>query len=157
MGKVYKEINEGRQCDDLFIDLMKAFDTVDHATLLVRLQEAGEWWGVCHYGGFPFISVAGPIGLDWVDFWASKELSHKDLVSLDHYSWCNNLCNGRFKGKLPIANCFADDTALFDKTESIECLKVIMQYDVNALNSWFMKNFKIMCTTYFFVFVKPQS
>lgn len=67
MGQVYNGINEGRQCDGLFIDLMKAFDTVDHASLLVRLQEAGEWRGV-RSGGFPFISVAGPIGLDWVYF-----------------------------------------------------------------------------------------
>lgn len=59
--------------------------------------------------------------------------------------YTNNLCNGRFKGKLV---AFADDTALFYKTESIEILKLNIRYDVNELNWWFMRNFMIMSPKY---------
>lgn len=40
MGEVYNGINEDSQCTGIFIGIMKAFNTVDHSTLLLRLQEA---------------------------------------------------------------------------------------------------------------------
>jgi hypothetical protein len=145
MSEVYRGINEGKQCAGLFVDVMKAFDTVDHSILLDRLQEAGvrgiplRWFSSYLSGrsqrtkvgritseqgliehGIPQGSVlAGPLFLIYV----------------------NSLCNGSFRGKLV---SFADDTALFYKADTIELLFQNMQYDVNALRWWFTNNYMVM-------------
>ncbi len=41
MSQVYTGVNEGKVCAGLFVDVMKAFDTVDHRILLSRMHDAG--------------------------------------------------------------------------------------------------------------------
>ncbi len=46
-GMVYEGMNEGNFCAGLFVDVMKAFDTVDHEILLEKMFKAGMR-GVAH-------------------------------------------------------------------------------------------------------------
>lgn len=41
MMQVYNGVNEGKYCAGLFVNVMEAFDTVDHTMLLNRLNDAG--------------------------------------------------------------------------------------------------------------------
>jgi retron-type reverse transcriptase len=38
---IYNGINEGKKCSALYVDIKKAFDTVDHMILLEKLWAAG--------------------------------------------------------------------------------------------------------------------
>lgn len=138
-------INDGKQCADVFIDVMKVFDTVDHSTPLERLYEA---------------ELRG-LSLRWFSSYLSDRIQRtreKDVLSgqgnIEHgipqgsvlsgplfLVQASNLCNGKFKGKLV---SFADDTAFFYSTDSIEALKEQMQGDINALRSRFTKSFMVM-------------
>ena len=53
----------------------------------------------------------------------------------------NELCNGSFKGSLV---AFADDTALFYKSNSLDQLYADMQSDLTSLRWWFTKSCMIM-------------
>lgn len=145
MTQVYQETNKGKCCAGIFIDIMKAFDTVDHQILLTKLHDAGirgtplEWFRsyllnrnhVTRVGsiesnmgttrhGIPQGSVlSGPLFLIYV----------------------NSLCEGVFKGKL---TAFADDTALFYSGDSLAQLRTFMQEDLDALRLWFTKNYMVL-------------
>lgn len=145
MGEVYTGINEGKQCSGMFIDVMKAFDTVDHATLLLRLQEAVvrgvplRWFSSYLEGRTQRTRVNGVLSEQG---YIKHGIPQGSVLSGPLFLvYVNNLCNGCFKGKLV---SFADDTALFYKADSVETLKIYMQHDVNALRWWFTKNFMVM-------------
>lgn len=140
-SKVYNGLNSKFQVAGLFIDITKAFDSVDHKILISCLSEAGirgvplNWFRsyllertqcvrinqstseflpiTC---GVPQGSVLGPILF---------------LV------FVNSLCLGRFKGSL---TSFADDTALCYQSHNVDSLFNDMEYDLNQLKVWFTLN-----------------
>ena len=134
MSKVYTGLNNSKYCAGLFVDVMKAFDTVDHVTLLTRLEEAGvrgvplQWFHSYLSGRTQRTKVSGVLS-DLGDI--QHGIPQGSVLSGPLFLiYVNNLCNGNFKGNLC---AFADDTALFYEANSIEQLKIDMQYDVNAL------------------------
>lgn len=92
---------------------MKASNTVDHSTLLLRLQEAGvrdvplRWFSYCLSGRTQRTRVGGFLSKQGV----AKHGIPQDVLSGPLFLvYINNLCNGCFKGKLVD---FADNIVLF--------------------------------------------
>jgi hypothetical protein len=145
MESTYSLINSGKLCSALFIDITKAFDTVDHKILLKKLWNAGvrglpyQWFSsyligrnqcvrigdsVSNFGvlncGVPQGSVLGPI-----------------LFLI----YINDLCNGTFNGQLV---AFADDTAFIYGNENIQELHNKMSIDLYLLRLWFDSNYMVL-------------
>jgi hypothetical protein len=145
MEQEYAGINEGKYCAGLFVDVMKAFDTVDHEVLLSRLYDAGVR-GVAHRWFTSYLTGRSQ---------STKVEGHiSDSAALPHgipqgsvlsgplfLIYVNNLCNGNFTGNLV---SYADDTALFYQANTVEELKIKIQNDVNLLRYWFTNNFMSM-------------
>lgn len=145
MSQIYKGINYGKVCAGIFVDVMKAFDTVDHEILICKLNDAGvrgvalEW-----FKSF----LTGRKQVTKANNSSSKEGSM--LFGIPQGSvlsgplfivFINNLCGGLFKGKLV---AFADDTALLYTANTVAELQLHMQQDVNALRWWFTTHLMVM-------------
>lgn len=141
MGQVNRGINDGHNVSGLFIDIKKAFDTVDHGILLKKLYNCG-FRGTAH---------------DWFNSYLSNRkqcVRINDTVSEMGEITCgvpqgsvlgailfiifvNDLCNGNYKGKL---TAFADDTALCYVEKDPNTLSMQIQSDLGSLNWWFITN-----------------
>ncbi len=145
MTQVYESVNKGKCCAGIFIDVMKAFDTVDHGVLLTKMYDAGvrgiplQWFksylsdrshitrvgsvvsetGIIRHGIPQGSVLSGPLFLIYV----------------------NNLCELPFLGNLV---AFADDTALFYSSHDLEQLRLNMQEDLKLLRLWFTKNYMVI-------------
>lgn len=138
---VYDGLNKNEHVSGIFIDITKAFDSVEHIILLDCLWKAGvrgttfKWFKSYLCGrsqsvrfqnylsstlpiesGVPQGSVLGPILF---------------LV------YINSLCNGDLSGSL---TCFADDTAICYSSVDNHLLQLEMQRDMDKIKLWFTKN-----------------
>ena len=125
----------------VFIDLSKAFDTVNHDILLAKLK---------HYG------IRG-ISLKWFESYLSGRMQY---VNFNGYSSCykqvkcgvpqgsilgpllfliyiNDLCNVSNALDLLL---FADDTSIFFSNKNLESLSFTVNNELNKLTEWFFAN-----------------
>lgn len=145
IAQVHDGLNLNNYCSGIFVDVMKAFDTVDHSILLTRMYDAGirgipYYWFKSYLTNRSHVTRVG--GINSNEGVIKHGIPQGSVLSGPLFLiYVNNLCNGQFKGNL-IA--FADDTALFYKSESLEQLKTDMQDDLNVLRWWFTKNYMVM-------------
>lgn len=141
MVEVYDGLNEGKYVTGLFLDIRKAFDTVNHEILLSKLWKIG-------IRGVPY---------NWFE---SYLLNRKQCVKIQNsYSkmgtieqgvpqgsvlgaflfliYINDFCNGTFKGNL---TSFADDTALCYVYSDLNLMENHINYDLKAIQWWFTEN-----------------
>jgi len=65
MDDIYQQLNSGNIVIGIFLDLQKAFDTVDHSILLAKLYNYGLCWNVYNwfkdylYDSQQFVSIRG--------------------------------------------------------------------------------------------------
>ena len=136
-----QSLDEGSFDCGIFVDLQKAFDTVDHKILLHKLEYYGIR-GVCN---------------DWLKSYLSDR---KQFVCINGYNYdlmpfdCG-VPQGSVLGPLlfliylndlhkAIQYCkvhhFADDTNLFDTSKSVKNLNKEINHDMKHLNNWLSAN-----------------
>jgi len=149
----------GQTGSGLFIDLKKAFDTVDHQILLLKLKQLG----------------LNSLALNWFSDYL-KNRKQSVLINNTSSDYLDILCGvpqGSVLGpilfliyindmaKIPLIGkvvLFADDAAIFYNGSKIEDLQMAMQTDLDLLNSWFRLN-KLTCNidkTQSMYFSKPS-
>ena len=149
VGKLVKAKNEGKFCAGIFLDLSRAFDTLDHHLLLCKMEKCG---------------VRG-VTLDWfrsylhnrslvakiTDHSNKKYFSNQYPVTygtaqgsclgpLRFIIFCNDIQHLDLYGSLIL---FVDDTTLLNMNKSKVYLEFQMQHDMTTLIDWFKANIKI--------------
>ncbi len=141
LDKMYRQLDQGRVGGVVFLDLKKAFDTVDHAILLRKLSSIGvsnqsiKWFEsyLCNRQqvikidqcisskkrieyGVPQGSILGPLLF---------------LVFINDLNNCIELCG---------TSMYADDTAVFYFADDAEELRMSIQYDMQSISYWMTQN-----------------
>lgn len=147
MDKVNNGLNDGKYVSGLFIDIKKAFDTVNHDILLNKLYN-------CGFRGMTY---------NWLKSYLSNRkqcvkingiLSEMGEISCGvpqgsvlgaslFIIFINDLCSARFNGAV---TAFADDTAFCYVDNSLESAFNQMCNDLNSLNWWFHINRLVLST-----------
>lgn len=140
-SSIYGSLNDKKKALCVFVDLAKAFDTVDHTILLDKLERCGVR-GRAH------------------DLFKSYLLNRRQIVRIDNtYSspqtvecgvpqgtvlgpilfitYINDLLTSPSEGKIL---CFADDTAIYYEADDWEELKRKAEADLGAKCRWFANN-----------------
>ena len=141
IGKIQRAIDSKNYSCGIYIDLCKAFDTVDHHILLDKLEYYGIR-GIAHE-------------------WFSSYLPNRSqFVSLGHVESGTRqiLCGvpqGSVLGPLPFLlyvndlhkcsieldfHLFADDTNIFLQDQNLQCLELKLNEELDKLNQWLQLN-----------------
>ena len=125
----------------VFIDLQKAFDTVDHKILLSKLGhygirgKANDWFRSYLTGRKQFVSINGSNSdLSAIEFGVPQGSVLGPLLFL---IYINDL---HFSIKYSITRHYADDTCLLIKNKSLKQLKKQLNIDLKILTSWLKAN-----------------
>ena len=146
LEKIYANLDTNNSCIGIFLDLSKAFDTIDHSILLHKLQ---------HYG------FRGKI-LDWFSSYLTNRMQYTSLngknSSLGHI--CKGVPQGSVLGPIlftlyvndmPSATSleprlFSDDTNLFNFGNNLTAMINNTNIELEKLDSWLRAN-KLMVNT----------
>ena len=146
VGHVLHAKNDGKHTMGVFLDLSKAFDTLDHRVLISKLERYG---------------VRG-VMLDWFKSYLTgrslvAKISTMDRVTTksNHYDitfgtaqgsclgpllfviFCNNIYQLPILGKLIL---FADDTTLIESHKNKQFLQYAVSHNMSLLMDWFVAN-----------------
>ena len=138
---IFKSLDSGNFGCSIFIDLQKAFDTVDHCILLSKLEHYGirglplSWFKSFLSERTQFVSISGVCS-------NSKTISHgvpqgSVLGPLLFLIYINDL-----NAAIPYStvNLFADDTMFYTSDLSLKCLTKKMNIDTKCLCNWLNSN-----------------
>ena len=139
--KIRANIDKGLFSCGVFIDLQKAFDTVDHKILLSKLNHYGvrglpnQWFRSYLTNRQQFVSISGYNSQKrHVEFGVPQGSVLGPLLFL---IYINDLPNAIKNSQ---TNLFADDTCLLSSDSSLESLETKVNGDLVELSSWLQAN-----------------
>ncbi len=141
LDKMYKKLDEGCLGGVVFLDLKKAFDTVNHSVLLRKLSSIGvsddslKWFESYLMDRKQSTKVEGKCS-------SVREIRHgvpqgSILGPLLFLLFINDLCDSV---ELCGTSMYADDTAIFYMSTSMEELQLPLQYDMQTISYWMREN-----------------
>ena len=135
--------SEGFISGGVFLDLRKAFDLIPHSLIIQKLKYYGilskelSWFNEYLRNRSHFVSINGA---------NSNLLTVKSGVpqgsTLGPLIFClyiNDLCNVKVSDDFKIS-LYADDTAVFCKSETINQLEIMLQNQCNLISNWISLN-----------------
>ena len=139
--RIRKSLDDGKFACGVFVDLQKAFDTVDHEILLHKLNHYGirhtalRWFKSYLSERFQFVSVSDVKS-------CLKAIKHgvpqgSVLGPLLFLIFINDL---RYAIKFSETFQFADDTNLLHMSKSLESLNIEVNSDLASLCEWLVAN-----------------
>ena len=147
VSSIVKGFEEGKQTAAVFLDLSKAFDTLNHSTVLLKLDRYGlrgnclNWFRSYLSNRKMQISCrTGDTGNEQtsrthkVEYGAPQGSCLGPLIFL---IYCNDL-----QVHLLYLSCiqFADDTTLYIKHRKQSLIRFALDYDLRTLQDWFRAN-----------------
>lgn len=141
INTLYNELNNGKKCIGVFMDLSKAFDLVDHKILLGKLNNYGirgktlDWLSSYLKGRSLTVEVQGQrLGSMVIDRGVPQG---SVLGPLLFVIYVNDLLLTVGKSNTVM---YADDTSFLIAEDSTESLLLSTQSLLNAFNGWFQNN-----------------
>ena len=147
VSQIVKGLEEGKQTAAVFLDLSKAFDTLSHNSVLLKLERYGlkgkcaDWFRSYLSGRKLLVSCktgnsSGEIEskVHSVEYGAPQGSCLGPLIFL---IYCNDL-----QIHLLCLSCiqFADDTTLYVSHYKLSYLKFALNHDLDVLQDWFRAN-----------------
>lgn len=141
MEKVFLSLNDGKKLSVLFLDISKAFDTLEHGRLEQLLENSGirgnalkliksylsnRKQKVNVHG-----STSSEVGMSY------GTVQGGVLGPVLFLIYINQLCKGKFKGQV---TAYADDLALVYANSTWEENLAEMQEDINYIRIWFTES-----------------
>lgn len=147
MEGVSNGLNSGDSVSGLFLDMTKAFDTVNHSILMSKLHRSGvrgivyKWFASYLSERKQCVKIGNTVG----DFGVMKcgVPQGSVLGPILFLIYVNDLCNGNFLGQL---TSFADDTALCYVGKNRTEIELKINKDLEALRWWFTENYMVLNT-----------
>ena len=146
VGYVLQAKNKKEECACLYLDLSKAFDTLDHGILLKKLNNYG---------------IRGTANMWFENYLSNRSLVAKVTTSPNKtvkserfditYGTAQGSCLGpllfilfvNYIHHLPIYSkliLFADDTTIFNSHTCNKYLQFMLEHDLNLMTDWFNAN-----------------
>lgn len=145
MKDIYDGLNSNKSTSGLFLDITKAFDTVDHELLLNKLYRCGIR-GVVHKWFKSYLSDRLQCVKIGSKYSTMGKITHgvpqgSVLGAVLFIIYINDFCNAKLQGTI---TSFADDTAFSYVKENWDDVHVAMNEDLKAVQWWFTVNHMIL-------------
>ena len=145
-GKILQAREDGKKSASIFLDLSKAFDTLDHSVLLKKLDSYGIRGVVNNW----FSSYLSGRKLTAKVMTRPGCITYSDVYDI-HYGTAQGSCLGPLLfiifcndiQQLPLIGSlilFADDTTLSHSHKNINYLEFALKHDMGLLLDWFRAN-----------------
>ena len=139
--KISSAIDRGELAVGVFLDLSKAFDTVNHSILFDKLEHYGirglvlKWIKSYFFNRLQFVEYNGYLS-SCADIMCGVPQG-SILVPLFFLLYINDIINTSTILQLML---FADDTNVFVSHKDKDCLTNILNAELNKLSLWFRAN-----------------